>query len=124
MKNILLAGVGAIASLVIGGDVAIGSQYCNDGIHDYEVGEFYVLGYSYPVFLDEVEDANVFTGYMEFDGEVIIYSSLGKFMMVNGEYVEIYGFRLDDECEAELIVYSPRLEVMGFVPAESVSLPQ
>jgi len=101
-------------------------DYCYDADRDrYWVGELYEYGHGYPVEIINGYDVPQYSSYMNFRGEVTMYSFTEdrQIMMVNGEFVQIAGLFFLEDCSMQLLVYSPRLELLGAVPSWTVAVP-
>jgi hypothetical protein len=129
MNKVFLSVGLAIASIVsIPNNVeAQRDQYCTHRNGDrYYTEVFYEYGHGYPVVLNDAENIQSVSSYMEFTGEVTMYSYTEKrqVRMLNGEYVDIIGLWFQPDCRMQLLVFSPRLQLMGSVPGDTVAVPE
>ena len=128
MKNILF-GIGFAIATFASFSPAQAQQYdyCTHRNGDrYYTGVFYEYGQGYPVVLNDIEDIQSVPSYMRFNGEVTMYSYTEdrQIMMVNGEFVEIFGLWFQPDCYMQLLVFSPRLQLIGSVPGDTVAVPE
>ena len=126
MKKVLGLLTGLYLVGFSGNAVAQNYDYCYDSDRDrYWVGEIYEYGHGYPVPLRDLDSYPIYPSRMSFDGTATMYSFTEEreVMMVDGEEVFINGFYMMDDCSMQLLVYSPRLRLVGGVPAETVLLP-
>lgn len=120
---------GAIASLVLFSTPAIAQSYqaCRTETGVYETGVFYEYGAGYPAVLDSEGNLSHIESYMSFPrrDQVTMYSVTEdrQILMVSGEIVDIYGLMFMNDCSLQLLVYSPRLGLLGVVPSETVAIP-
>jgi hypothetical protein len=120
---------GAIASLVFISTPALAQSYqsCRTETGVYETGIFYEYGAGYPAVLDSEGDLSPIESYMSFprSDQVTMYAATEdrQILMVSGEIVDIYGLKFMNDCSLQLLIYSPRLELLGVVPSETVAIP-
>jgi hypothetical protein len=120
--SITMAAVFSMPSIA----VAQNYDYCTDRNGDrYYTDTFYEYGRGYPVVLNDIESIETVPSYMSFNGEVTMYSYTEdrQIMMINGEYVDILGLWFEPNCSMQLLVFSPRLRLLGSVPADAVAVP-
>lgn len=127
-KIFLSAGLAIVSIVFIPNNVeAQRDQYCTSRNGDrYYTGVFYEYGHGYPVVLNDTENIQSIPSYMKFTGEVTMYSYVEdrQVMMVDGEYIEIFGLWFQPNCHIQLLVFSPRLQLIGSVPGDTVAVPK